>query len=111
MFADAAERRIALKLAEGLDEAGYCRLEAPAVAEACSVGLDVVEAGWTRLRQIEPAGLFAGPRRGGLQRGPRRGRGGVDQAAPDRACRLVRAHRRRVPGRPACRAQSPRSRD
>ena len=29
MFSDAAERRIALKLAEGLDEAGYCRLEAP----------------------------------------------------------------------------------
>ena len=59
MFADPAERRIALKLAEGLDEAGYCRLDAPAVAEACSVGLDVVEAVWTRLRQIEPAGLFA----------------------------------------------------
>jgi len=59
MFADAAERRIALKLAEGLDEAGYCRLDAPAVAEACSVGLDVVEAVWTRLRQIEPAGLFS----------------------------------------------------
>ena len=27
MFADPVERRIALKLAEGLDEAGYCRLE------------------------------------------------------------------------------------
>src|SRR5438477_566183 len=31
----------------------------PLLAEACSVGLDVVEAVWTRLRQIEPAGLFA----------------------------------------------------
>src|SRR5882672_2376639 len=59
MFADPADRRIALKLAEGLDEAGYCRLDVPAVAEACSVGLDVVEAVWTRLRQIEPAGLFS----------------------------------------------------
>ena len=59
MFADAAERRIALKLAEGLDEAGYCRLDAPSVAEACGVGLDMIEAVWTRLRQIEPAGLFA----------------------------------------------------
>ncbi len=59
MFAEPAGRRIALKLAEGLDEAGYCRLDAPAVAEACGVGLDVVEAVWTRLRQIEPAGLFS----------------------------------------------------
>jgi len=59
MFADHADRRIALKLAEGLDEAGYCRLEAPAVAEAVGVGLDVVDAIWARLRQIEPAGLFA----------------------------------------------------
>src|SRR5215813_14520652 len=31
IFSDAAERRIALKLAEGLDEAGYCRLDAPVV--------------------------------------------------------------------------------
>ncbi len=59
MFADAAERRIALKLAEGLDEAGYCRLDAPAVADACGVGLDRIEAVWTRLRQIEPSGLFS----------------------------------------------------
>jgi RNA polymerase sigma-54 factor len=59
MFADAADRRIALKLAEGLDEAGYCRLDAPSVAEAVNVGLDVVEAVWARLRQIEPAGLFS----------------------------------------------------
>ena len=80
MFADAAERRIALKLAEGLDEAGYCRLDAPAVAEA-------------------------------VQRRPRHDRGGVDPAAPDRAGRLVRPHRRRVPGRAARRAQSPRSGD
>jgi RNA polymerase sigma-54 factor len=59
MFAGQAERRIALKLAEGLDEAGYCRLDAPAVAEACSVDLGLVDAVWTRLRQMEPAGLFA----------------------------------------------------
>ena len=59
MFTAAVERRIALKLAEGLDEAGYCRLDAPSVAEAASVGLDVVEAVWARLRQIEPAGLFS----------------------------------------------------
>ena len=44
MFSDPAERRIALKLAEGLDEAGYCRLEAAAVAEAVCVGLEMVEA-------------------------------------------------------------------
>jgi RNA polymerase sigma-54 factor len=59
MFSDATDRRIALKLAEGLDEAGYCRLDAPAIAEAVSVGLEMVEAVWARLRQIEPAGLFA----------------------------------------------------
>src|SRR5262245_51737297 len=59
IFSDAAERRIALKLAEGLDEAGYCRLEAPAVAEAVCVRVEMVETVWTRLRQVEPAGLFA----------------------------------------------------
>ena len=59
IFVDPADRRIALKLAEGLDEAGYCRLEAPAVAEAVGVSVDVVERIWARLRQIEPAGLFA----------------------------------------------------
>ncbi len=59
LFTDAIQRRIALKLAEGLDEAGYCRLDAPSVAEAVSVGLDVVETVWARLRQIEPAGLFS----------------------------------------------------
>ncbi|MFO1085171.1 MAG: RNA polymerase factor sigma-54 [Reyranellaceae bacterium] len=59
LFADTGERRIALKLAEGLDEAGYCRLEAAAVAEAVGVDLAQVEAVWTRLRGIEPAGLFS----------------------------------------------------
>ncbi|MGE4077842.1 MAG: RNA polymerase factor sigma-54 [Reyranella sp.] len=59
LFSDAAERRIALKLAEGLDEAGYCRLDAAVVAEAVGVELARVEAVWTRLRGIEPAGLFA----------------------------------------------------
>lgn len=59
LFSDAAERRIALKLAEGLDEAGYCRLDAAVVAEAVGVELNQVEAVWTRLRGIEPAGLFS----------------------------------------------------
>src|SRR5258707_9439484 len=59
MFSDAAERRIALKLAEGLDEAGYCRLDAAVVAEAVCVSLEMVEAVGARLRQIEPAGLFS----------------------------------------------------
>lgn len=59
MFKDPAERRIALKLAEGLDEAGYCRLEPAAVAEAVATDIAVVEKIWARLRQIEPAGLFA----------------------------------------------------
>jgi RNA polymerase sigma-54 factor len=59
VFAEPVERRIALKLAEGLDEAGYCRLDAPSIAEAVNVGLEVVEAVWARLRQIEPAGLFS----------------------------------------------------
>ena len=59
LFADPAERRIALKLAEGLDEAGYCRLDAAVVAEAVGADLARVEAVWTRLRAIEPAGLFA----------------------------------------------------
>ncbi|MFZ5780467.1 MAG: RNA polymerase factor sigma-54 [Pseudomonadota bacterium] len=58
-FEDGEARRIALKLAEGLDEAGYCRLEADAVAAALGVPLPQVEAVWARLRQIEPAGLFA----------------------------------------------------
>jgi len=59
LFAEAADKRIALKLAEGLDEAGYCRLEAPAIAEALSVELADVERVWARLRTVEPAGLFA----------------------------------------------------
>src|SRR5579864_870792 len=59
IFSEATERRIALKLAEGLDEAGYCRLEATAIAQALAVEFEVVERVWSRLRQIEPAGLFA----------------------------------------------------
>jgi RNA polymerase sigma-54 factor len=59
IFSDAGERRIALKLAEGLDEAGYCRLESPAIAQALNVTGEVVDRVWTRLRQIEPAGLFS----------------------------------------------------
>lgn len=59
VFGDATDKRIALKLAEGLDEAGYCRLEAPEVAEAVAADVAVVERVWTRLRAIEPAGLFA----------------------------------------------------
>jgi RNA polymerase sigma-54 factor len=59
IFDGARERRLALKLAEGLDEAGYCRLEAPDVAEALGTDLAAVERVWARLRSIEPAGLFA----------------------------------------------------
>ncbi|HSH99451.1 MAG TPA: RNA polymerase factor sigma-54 [Reyranella sp.] len=59
IFADAGDRRLALKLAEGLDEAGYCRLEAAEVAEAMAAAPASVERIWARLRQIEPAGLFA----------------------------------------------------
>jgi RNA polymerase sigma-54 factor len=59
IFRDAGERRIAVKLAEGLDEAGYCRLDAAAVAQALDVRMEVVEGVWSRLRQIEPTGLFA----------------------------------------------------
>ena len=58
-FDDAAERRIALKLTEGLDEAGYCQLDAAVAAAAIGVDTAVVETVWARLRQIEPAGLFA----------------------------------------------------
>jgi ribosomal protein S18 acetylase RimI-like enzyme len=43
IFADAEDRRLALKLAEGLDEAGYCRLEAPAIAQAVGASLETVE--------------------------------------------------------------------
>src|SRR5882757_2362974 len=43
LFEDLAERRIALKIAEGLDEAGYCRLEPAAVAEAVATDIAVVE--------------------------------------------------------------------
>jgi RNA polymerase sigma-54 factor len=59
MFKDPAERRIALKIAEGLDEAGYCRLEAAAVAESVATDIALVEKIWARLRQMEPAGLFS----------------------------------------------------
>ncbi len=59
MFEDPAERRIALKIAEGLDEAGYCRLDAAAVAEAVATDIALVEKIWARLRQMEPAGLFS----------------------------------------------------
>lgn len=59
MFEDPAERRIAVKIAEGLDEAGYCRLDAAAVAEAVATDIALVEKIWTRLRQMEPAGLFS----------------------------------------------------
>ena len=59
MFKHPAERRIALKIAEGLDEAGYCRLDAAAVAEAVAGDIALVEKIWARLRQMEPAGLFS----------------------------------------------------
>lgn len=59
LFADPADRRIALKLAEGLDEAGYCRLEPAAVADGIHVDIASVERVWAKLRQMEPAGLFA----------------------------------------------------
>lgn len=59
MFEDPAERRIAVKIAEGLDEAGYCRLDAAAVAEGVATDIALVEKIWARLRQMEPAGLFS----------------------------------------------------
>lgn len=59
MFEDPAERRIAMKIAEGLDEAGYCRLEVAAVAESVATDIPLVEKIWARLRQMEPAGLFS----------------------------------------------------
>jgi RNA polymerase sigma-54 factor len=58
-FDDPDDRRIALKLVEGLDESGYCRLDPALVAEATATQVDAVEAVWKRLRQFEPAGLFA----------------------------------------------------
>ena len=59
MFQEPAERRIAVKIAEGLDEAGYCRLDAAAVAESVATDIALVEKIWARLRQMEPAGLFS----------------------------------------------------
>ena len=59
VFTDSGERQIALKLAEGLDEAGYCRLDALDIARALDVCPATVEMVWARLRQMEPAGLFA----------------------------------------------------
>src|SRR5690349_19045839 len=59
IFTDANERRIALKLAEGIDEAGYCQMEADALAQALDVPIETVERVWARLREVEPAGLFA----------------------------------------------------
>jgi hypothetical protein len=46
MFEDPAERRIAVKIAEGLDEAGYCRLDAAAVAEGVATDIALVEKIW-----------------------------------------------------------------
>ncbi|WIM10874.1 RNA polymerase factor sigma-54 [Enhydrobacter sp.] len=59
IFRDAGERRVALRLAESLDEAGYCQADAVVVAQALDVAVGTVERVWSRLRQIEPAGLFA----------------------------------------------------
>jgi RNA polymerase sigma-54 factor len=59
MFEDPAERRIAVRIAEGLDETGYCRLDAAAVAEGVATDVALVEKIWARLRQMEPAGLFS----------------------------------------------------
>ena len=59
IFATPSERRIAMKLAEGLDEAGYCRVDAAAVGAAVACPVEIVEQVWARLRQVEPAGLFA----------------------------------------------------
>jgi RNA polymerase sigma-54 factor len=59
IFTDSAESRLAIKLAEGLDEAGYCRLDPATVAQSIGQTLEFVERVWARLRQIEPAGLFA----------------------------------------------------
>jgi RNA polymerase sigma-54 factor len=59
IFSSLDDRRLALKLAEGLDEAGYCRLDAAAIAQAVGVDLETVERVWARLRQVEPAGLFS----------------------------------------------------
>jgi len=59
IFSDPGERRLALRLAEGLDEAGYCRLDAAEIAQATGSSLDIVEGVWERLRQVEPAGLFS----------------------------------------------------
>ena len=59
IFSDAGEVRLALKLAEGLDEAGYCRLDPATVAQSVGQTPEFVERVWARLRQIEPAGLFA----------------------------------------------------
>jgi RNA polymerase sigma-54 factor len=59
IFTEASERRIALKLAEALDETGYCRPDALDIARALDVRLEAVEMVWARLREIEPAGLFA----------------------------------------------------
>jgi len=59
LFTATIDKRVALKLAEGLDEAGYCRLAPADVAEALAVDIAVVERVWARLRQVEPAGLFA----------------------------------------------------
>jgi RNA polymerase sigma-54 factor len=59
LFTDPQDRRIAMKLAESLDEAGYCRIEAVAIADGIHVDLAMVEMVWTRLRTMEPAGLFA----------------------------------------------------
>jgi RNA polymerase sigma-54 factor len=59
IFAEPKERQIALRLAEGLDEVGYCRLDPTVVAQAVAASVETVERVWARLRQIEPAGLFS----------------------------------------------------
>ena len=58
-FAKATERAIAHDLADHLDPAGYFAGEACEIALRLGVGVERVESVLSRMRQFEPAGIFA----------------------------------------------------
>ena len=58
-FADPTRRGIAEALADGLDEAGYLRLDPAEVAERLGIEEKLVEAVLAKCQTFDPAGIFA----------------------------------------------------
>ncbi|MBK8457990.1 MAG: RNA polymerase factor sigma-54 [Phyllobacteriaceae bacterium] len=58
-FRDAADRLIAGGLADGLDDAGYCRADLTEIADRLAAPVATVEAVLARCQTFDPSGLFA----------------------------------------------------